>query len=87
MITKVIDGRQQWLFPDSLNYIFDDQLFNKGWECYAFDLDSILNTMAALLTILHNQEHSSLNTDLHNVLDRSSRMTGLRELSRFAGRT
>lgn len=56
MVSKVIDGRRQWLFPDSSQYVLDKQLPDGGWESYASDLDGILNTMAALLAILHNRK-------------------------------
>lgn len=79
MVSKTIDGHQQWLFPDSFEYILDAQLPNGGWECYASDLDGILNTMAALLAILHNRKHSSFDTKLHaseNIESRISQATG-----------
>ena len=65
MVSKIVDGHRQWLFPESFQYILDKQLPDGGWECYASDLDGILNTMAALLAILRNQKHSSLHTNLH----------------------
>ena len=78
MVSKVIDGSPHWLFPDSFKYVLDKQLPDGGWQCYASDLDGIVNTMAALLAILQNRKYSSFNTNLHipgNVEDRIDRAT------------
>lgn len=78
MVSKVIDGCRRWLFPDSFQYILDKQLPDGGWQCYASDLDGIINTMAALLAILHNQKNSSFDTNLRiprNGEDRIHRAT------------
>lgn len=74
MVSKVIDGRRQWLFPDSFQYVLDKQLPDGGWESYASDLDGILNTMAALLAILHNRKQMTLDAGLHIPEDIESRV-------------
>ena len=75
MVSKIIDNRRQWLFPDSFQYVLDKQLSDGGWECYASDLDGILNTMAALLAILYNRKHSALDSNLHFPEDVESRIS------------
>ena len=64
MVSKVIDGRRQLLFPDSFQYVLQKQLSDGGWESYASDLDGILNTMASLLAILHNRKQMTLDASL-----------------------
>ena len=64
MVSKVIDGRRQLLFPESFQYILDVQLPDGGWESYSSDLDGILNTMASLLAILHNRKQMALDASL-----------------------
>jgi hypothetical protein len=49
MVVKAIEGRRRWLFPESFRYIVEHQLENGGWESYAAQVDSILNSLAALL--------------------------------------
>ncbi len=51
MISKTINGYDQWLFPESFRYILDNQLPDGSWESYASLEDGILNTMAALLAL------------------------------------
>ena len=51
MVAKTVNGRTQWLFPDSFRHLLDHQLPNGGWESYASEVDGILNTMAALLAL------------------------------------
>ena len=75
MVSKVVDGRREWQFPESLQYILDKQLPDGGWQCYASDLDGILNTMAALLALLYNQKNSSMNSELHAPVDIQSRVS------------
>ena len=75
MVSKVIDGRRQWLFPDSLQYVLEKQLPDGGWESYASDLDGILNTMAALLAILHHRKQMTLDATLHISEDFESRIS------------
>lgn len=75
MVSKAIDGRREWQFPESFQYVLDKQLPDGGWERYASDLDGILNSMAALLALLYNQKHSSLTSNLHIPVDIQSRIS------------
>ncbi|KAF9886600.1 hypothetical protein FE257_011240 [Aspergillus nanangensis] len=62
MITKEIDGVCQWLFPSSFNCLLETQSPDGGWGGDASDIDPILNTMAALLSLKKHQtshEYSS----------------------------
>ena len=51
MVVKNVDGTPQWLFPECFQYILERQQPDGGWEEYASEIDGILNTMAALLTM------------------------------------
>jgi hypothetical protein len=51
MIAKRVDGKRRWLFPESFRYILDRQMGNGGWEKYSAQVDSILNSLAALLAL------------------------------------
>ena len=78
MVSTTVDGCRRLLFPDAFKYVLDKQLPDGGWQCYASDLDGIINTMAALLAILHNRKHLSLDTNLHisdNAEERINRAT------------
>lgn len=52
MVAKdTIDGRI-WLFPECFRWVLKAQQLDGGWPAYAADIDGILNTGAALLSIL-----------------------------------
>ena len=51
MIVKTVDGVPLWRFPESFDYLLEKQLPDGGWEGYAAEVDGILNTMAALLSL------------------------------------
>ena len=56
MVTKRIKGQDQWLFPESFQYILDTQLPDGSWDSHTSLEDGILNTMAALLAL---KKHTS----------------------------
>jgi hypothetical protein len=61
MVSKDVNGRRHWLFPESFQIILDTQLPEGGWEQYRSEVDGILNTAAALLALLwHRKEVSYL---------------------------
>src|SRR5580700_9564755 len=51
MVTKIIDGDTQWLFPSSFCYILSTQESSGGWSTGGTEIDAILNTLAALLAL------------------------------------
>ena len=59
MVSKKIDGETTWLFPSSFQYIYDTQDEEGGWQ-NGDEIDSILNTLACLLSFL---KHRKLKTD------------------------
>ncbi len=64
MITKHVDGRDQWLFPECFQFLLDNQLSEGSWESYASLDDGILNTLAALLAL---KKHSNPVTPENNI--------------------
>ncbi|KAM0170468.1 hypothetical protein ACHAPC_011173 [Botrytis cinerea] len=56
MITKTINGDREWLFLSSFTHILDSQRTHGGWDSYASDIDGILNTAAALLSLLKHHK-------------------------------
>lgn len=56
MISKTTDGESQWLFPESFQFLLDNQLPEGGWASYASVGDGILNTMAALLAMKRHKD-------------------------------
>ena len=71
MVSKVRDENRYWLFPQSFELVLDSQCQQGGWPQYDSDLDSILNTMAALLAIRWHQKEPSIRgcPDLPSDLD------------------
>lgn len=76
MISKETDGKCEWLFPSSLEYLISSQAIDGGWGNGASDIDVILNTMAVLLALKNHQstpEHSNvLQNDLDNHIRRTT---------------
>ncbi|ROW08497.1 hypothetical protein VMCG_03254 [Cytospora schulzeri] len=79
LITKVIDGKKEWLFPQCFSYILDTQSDDGSWgldtRC---QIDGILNTAASLLTLkrhiseplnTHTSSHHASREDLQKRVD------------------
>lgn len=76
MVAKNIDGREQWLFPECFRFILEHQLESGGWQSYAAQVDSILNSLAALLAFKKHAEAPNMSpnplpTDLDNRIERA----------------
>jgi hypothetical protein len=55
MVTKMVDGEKQWLFPEYLHSILKTQSEDGGWATHASSQTvGILDTAAALLAILRH---------------------------------
>ncbi|PWY96735.1 Ent-kaurene synthase [Aspergillus sclerotioniger CBS 115572] len=58
MIAKTTDDSHQWLFPSSFNHLLETQTPEGGWESNSeSDIDQILNTMAALLSLVKHRSN------------------------------
>ena len=51
MVSKVVNGQIQWLFPSSFRLLLNTQQPDGGWESDLSEVDGILNTMAATLAL------------------------------------
>ncbi|KAI0882025.1 Copalyl diphosphate synthase [Annulohypoxylon maeteangense] len=52
MITKQIDGKKQWLFPECFQYLLQTQNTDGSWNIESnSQIDGILNTAASLLSL------------------------------------
>ncbi|RYP17316.1 hypothetical protein DL765_004607 [Monosporascus sp. GIB2] len=54
LVTKVVNGEKQWLFPESFQNILEAQSEDGGWDTVASQVDGILNTAASLLTLIRH---------------------------------
>lgn len=64
MVTKRIDGQQQWLFPESFEYLIATRSPDGGWagdNAVEPQIDGILNTAASLLSLVRHRS-APLNT-------------------------
>ena len=75
MVMKKHDGQEQWLFPESFQYLLEQQLPDGSWKSYASLEDGILNTMASLLALVKHKKSISdrKEDDLHQLSLRISR--------------
>jgi len=63
MIQKPTDGGRSWLFPQAFQYVLDKQSLKGSWGHGSLgtnDVDIILNTMAALLSVLKHRNEAKL---------------------------
>src|SRR4051812_21950011 len=60
MVAKPLDdGQRTWLFPQSFDLVLSAQSMDGGWPGWS-ELDKILCTMAALISILRHNEHPDI---------------------------
>ena len=64
MVTKNVEGQDQWLFPECFQFLLDSQSNGGSWESYASLDDGILNTLAALLAL---KKHGNTATPESNI--------------------
>ncbi|KAI1128184.1 Copalyl diphosphate synthase [Nemania abortiva] len=56
MVTKVVDGQKQWLFPECFEYVLNTQSEEGGWTIgLGAQIDGILNTAGPLLALKRHQ--------------------------------
>ncbi|KAM0195926.1 hypothetical protein ACHAPC_000416 [Botrytis cinerea] len=57
------DVASMWLFPECFDFVLAQQLPSGAWESYATPVDGILNTAAALLSLI---QHLKVQPDSHD---------------------
>ncbi|CAF1415613.1 unnamed protein product [Adineta steineri] len=55
MVSKTIDGKTEWLFPQSFQLILDSQSSDGGWEVDKSPVDAIVTTLACVLALKRHQ--------------------------------
>ena len=81
LVTKPVNGTRQWLFPESFRFLVDHQATDGSWGRQASSIDKILNTVAALLSLVrHAKEPLQLvdgiiqGWDLEKRIDRATQI-------------
>lgn len=65
LINRSVNGTRQWLFPESFRFLVDHQESDGSWGLQASPIDKILNTAAALLSLVrHAKEPLQLVVDM-----------------------
>ena len=72
MISKKVDGKNCWLFPESFQYLLKEQREDGGWEAHGSDDDDILNSLAALLA-MKRHGNDNIFANVEETLDITSR--------------
>jgi len=77
IVTKLIDGQKQWLFPECFEYILSTQSENGDWPIGSgAQIDGILNTAGPLLALKrHQAEPLQLQHDAQDLAGRVERAT------------
>lgn len=70
MIAKTVKGEPRWVFPESFQYILEQQESDGGWNGQKNSEDGILNTLAALLAMKRHEKSTDIampvaDPDLH----------------------
>lgn len=65
MISRIEEAMSRWVFPESFEFLLEQQLPSGGWEACASNSDGILNTLAALLAMKRHQR----STDSESILE------------------
>lgn len=78
MVPKTVNGEKSWAFPESFQYILNQQSQSGAWESYASEIDGILNTLAALLALQKHaaesqQQGLSLPDDIEGRISRATK--------------
>lgn len=77
MVTKVVDGQKQWLFPECFEYVLSSQSEEGGWTIgLGAQIDGILNTAGPLLALKrHQKEPLQLQHDAQDIANRIEKAT------------
>ncbi|KAI1751254.1 Copalyl diphosphate synthase [Xylaria castorea] len=77
MVTKVVDGQKQWLFPECFEYVLSTQSEDGGWTIGSgAQIDGILNTAGPLLALKrHHAEPLQLQHDAQDLAKRIEKAT------------
>lgn len=77
MVTKVVDGQKQWLFPECFEYVLSSQSEEGGWTIgLGAQIDGILNTAGPLLALKrHYAEPLQLQHDAQDIANRIEKAT------------
>ncbi|KAI0454428.1 Copalyl diphosphate synthase [Xylaria acuta] len=77
MVTKVVDGQKQWLFPECFEYVLSTQAEDGGWTIgKGAQIDGILNTAGPLLALKrHHAEPLQLQHDAQDLANRIEKAT------------
>ncbi|KAF2964174.1 hypothetical protein GQX73_g9398 [Xylaria multiplex] len=77
MVTKVVDGQKQWLFPECFEYVLSTQSEDGGWTIGSgAQIDGILNTAGPLLALKrHHAEPLQLQHDAQDLASRIEKAT------------
>ena len=67
MIVKTVNGEPHWAFPESFQYLVQQQESDGGWSGRRNSEDGILNTLAGLLAMKRHQQIAApaLDANLH----------------------
>ncbi|KAI0009517.1 aphidicolan-16beta-ol synthase [Xylariaceae sp. FL0662B] len=75
LVTKPIDGKKRWLFPESFQYLLDTQSDDGSWSGdTGAQIDGVLNTIAALLVFKRYRDQPlQVQVDTNNLDSRIGR--------------
>ena len=73
MVSKPAGSERHWLFPEAFKAVIDTQLPTGAWEDYSTEVDGILSTLAALLSLCRHKHHCKQGLNPPDILSRISR--------------
>lgn len=73
MVSQPFGGERQWLFPEAFQAVVHAQLPNGAWVESTSEVDGILNTLAALLSLCRHQHQCKQGLNPPDILSRISK--------------
>ena len=56
LVSHTINNKTKWVFPESFNFIYNAQASDGSWSGHSSFVDSIINTLACLLTLKRHEQ-------------------------------
>lgn len=71
LVSRTVDGQKQWIFPESFQFVYDQQAEDGSFPGDGSVADAVINTLACLLAFKHHE--STWNGGKNDIAPRSAK--------------